>query len=61
MNELISYLVEADLLDIETLLGDLYAPTCSVIIASVLILSAGAILHAFGLVLAAVFQKRWYR
>jgi hypothetical protein len=61
MNELITYLVEADLSEIETLLGDLYAPTCSAIIASVTILSAGAILHAFGLVLASVFQKRWYR
>lgn len=61
MNDLITFLVEADLTDIEALLGDLYAPTCATIIASVVILSAAAIVHAFGLVLAAVFQKRWYR
>lgn len=61
MNDLITYLIEADLADIELLLGDLYAPTCACIIASVCILSAAALYHIFGLVLAAVFQKRWYR
>lgn len=61
MNELITYLIEADQAELETLLGDLYAPVCATIIASVVILSAGAIYHVFGLVLAAVFQRRWYR
>ena len=58
MNELITYLIEADLAELQDLLGDLYAPTCSAIIASVTILAAAALYHIFGLVLAAVFQKQ---
>ena len=61
MNELITYLIEADKAELETLLGDLYTPVCACIVACVVIISSAAIYHAFALVLAAVFQKRWYR
>lgn len=61
MNELITYLIEADLSDLQELLGDLYAPTCACIVSCVSILAAAFLYHLFASVIASVFQKRWFR